>query len=169
MQKRNAIFGLLLFTIVAFCVCSTHIHNVYVGKGARAWSVERLISEYIQENDGQFPRSQKDLMEKGYLKIEYKEGRPKYFNKVTFYQQAKWQEWPVHLEWFTIRYGAKKEDFIVVDGALCEKNRQEVFLLDGPYNRKMEPALRRTYRMISLKWYELMKGESQGERIPVLE
>ena len=146
---------IVLFIIVLFVGYGTRINQLYQG---RAWSIERLISEYIKENAGQFPESQQDLISKRYLKVEYEKGIPQYFNKITYNnQQMEWQEWPVHLEWFTVRYGVQKEDFFVKNEVLYEKNNgQEVFLLDGPYNRRFEPTLRRTYRMISLKWYELM-------------
>jgi hypothetical protein len=159
--KKIYLFSLfiVLFIVVLFLGYGAQINQLYQG---RAWSIEQVISEYIQENAGQFPKSQQDLISKGYLKVEYEKGNPRYFNKIVYNdQRTEWQEWPVHLEWFTVRYGVQKEDFLVVNGRLCEKeNGQEVFLLDGPYNRRIEPTLRRMYRMISLKWYKQM-GENE--------
>lgn len=157
-KVKNKVLGILFFCLVAvgifFCYGGI-INQTYQG---RAWSIESIISEFIRENGGRFPNNQQELIEKGYIKVEYDNEKPKYFVKMKYGNRVEWQVWPVHLEWFTIQYGAKKEDFFIADNRLYDKNTNKVvFLLDGPYNRRIEPSLRQTYNIISIKWYEAMK------------
>lgn len=152
----------LVYIGVAFLVCGI----VFIGYGAsinhyyqsRAWAIESVVTRFIVEHEGRFPKSQQELIDEEYLKIDSQTGTARYFSKVEINNKMEWREWPVELHRFTIAYGARKEDLHVMDNKLYRKNsEEEVYLFDGPFNRSMEPSLRRSYRLISLKWYEQMK------------
>jgi hypothetical protein len=156
-RKIKIITSILLscaIAVVLFFIYGNLINQSYQG---RLWSIEQVISDFIKENNGRFPANQQELIDRGYIKVEHTNGTSRYFTKVKFGSKEEWREWPVYLERFTIRYGADKEDYVVINDGLYEKKTMKrVFLIDGPHNRKMEPTLRRSYNLISLKWYNKM-------------
>jgi len=138
---KNAI-GFFILIMVLFVMHGTFVNQMYQG---RAWSIEQLISDFIREN-GRFPDSEQELVDKGYIRIEFENGVPTCYVRTACDQKNKWEKWPVYLERFEILYGVKIDDFIVKDKKLYKRGTNEqIFLLSGPYNRKMEPTLRRMY------------------------
>lgn len=160
-KSRRLLYVFLGCCIALFWLYYAHVNVVMQIYQGRAWSIERLITDFIREN-GHFPYSQQELIDGGYLKIEYENNQPKYFKKIKGVEG--WKKWPVYLEWFKILYGVKKENIYMLDNALYEKTKhRRIFLLDGPYNRRIPPSLQSTYNLISLKWYKEMENVSARE------
>jgi len=162
---KTKLLWILVICVAAmgiFFAYGTIINQTYQG---RAWSIAQIVSDFISENEGCFPQNQQELIDNGYIKVEFENGIPRYYVRAVSNHKNEWQEWPVYLERFEISYGAQINDFIVKDKKLYKRGTNEqIFLLNGPYNRKMEPSLRRMYNLISLKWHEEMKRASRDNR-----
>jgi len=134
------------------------------------YQVYSCLKLFIQENK-RMPTSQKELMEKGYLRVEGEDDKHFYsircdhtevFTRVPAAENEKIPEcWLIvpYMEFF-IRYGIQKDDLFIRDDIVCDKiTGEKVLLFTGPKSF----ILSGTYRKLSTALYkELMKNEGKG-------
>ena len=125
----------------------------YVGLMTR---LGRPIAGYIRQNQGEFPSSEKDLIDKFFLKKEKTDDGFRYFLTDDFDEPVisdrGWN--PVDSKCFesiTISYGTELNNIEEVDGKLFDKGTgSQVLLIDGPGKL----GLKRYYERATLYWYE---------------
>lgn len=128
------------------------------------------ISSYIQENQGNFPVSEDDLIQQHFLKKAKIEEKDKSYD-VYFIRSFDYDPEDPENEknWLHVRgrqdgfkalkilYGVRIEDIEVIDGKLYDKStNQEILLIDGPHKKSTQ-----IYESCSLQWYKLMLQEKQ--------
>lgn len=122
---------------------------------ARAHTLGNVISCYIA-NEGYFPSSEDDLVQRGYLRKENND-----VNSIQYYIRCDpntegWHSlFPYKL--FKIRYGIDIQDLKIINGKVCDKITNEpILLIEGSYSF----ALKRTYESVTLMWYnQVLKKE----------
>ena len=110
-----------------------------------------MLSLYIRENNGQYPKSQDELIEKGYLRTQFIEGKVEYQYLVDFEEPYVWSKL-YYFEKFTIDYGVNLIDLEVKDEKLYDpKSKEHIVLIDGP---KVLLLSNDDYDYLSVKLYD---------------
>jgi hypothetical protein len=160
--KKAAPYSWVLFVIMAY-VIALYLQGIYTMALGRLVSVDSLIVGFV-EDFGRMPESQDELVAKGYLKREDVDGHAVYYKKNMVYDRPVWNGMNTPLDEFHISYGARKEDFVVRDGILIDRQTgKSRHLVTGPYDRAFGPSIRLHYERISQKWFFLMRDPSEEE------
>ena len=161
MSKRKHIINAvgLVVLIIVFIAFSKHVMNVSL-TGRNRVMTSAFIIGYIEKNDGRFPASEDELIEKGGLRKQVSDTETKYYyilkdgdghkNKLDDFGS------------FKLRYGSSLENVEMENGRLYDKlTHEEVLLIDGLYTEQLKDR----YRDMSCHWYKLMvemSKDSQG-------
>lgn len=160
--KTKQILLILIFPAVVVALCIGYYVLLpwifRIGSvGITAIRTHRLISRYIQENNGKFPPSEDDLISQKYIKKgRVRTGYEYYLNLNPSEPGERYYKY----FWFKslkIAYGTKIEEIELVDGKLYEKStNKQILLIDGPYRKQLKKS---HYEPLSVKWYEQMLKE----------
>jgi len=118
---------------------------------------QRLISRYIEENDGNFPASEDDLISKKYIKKDRVRNGYEYYLKLNpndpYYKYA-------NFKYLKIAYGTRLEDIALVNDKLYDKStNKQLLLIDGPYRKFLKG---KCYEPMSVKLYgQMVKEKSE--------
>ena len=129
------------------------------GKDARAYYLTSVLCNYIENNNGKFPASEKSLEDQGYLKIvKYKDVDCNYYFRREL--DDDWESFPEYSE-YKFFYGTDANDIKIVDNALVDrKSGEHILLIDGPYKILQN----RTYEYYSLVLYKAMIQKRKERR-----
>jgi len=118
--------------------------------------IDGSIAGYIQRNQGEFPSSEKDLIDQLFFKKEKTDDGFSYFFSGNFNDPGVSEVWwnSIQSEYFetlTISYGAKLSNIQVVEGKLFDQSTGcQVLLISGPEVW----GLKGYYEIPTLYWYE---------------
>ena len=132
-RKNLLILGICLSAVVFY-----EINLWYSYFDSRLWEIEKMFVAYVQRTKGDFPDSEKDLINEGLLKVENDHGVKIYkilnapFTKKNEID-AIWHRNRIFPK-MKITYGIKLEKLKIVDGELYDKStNKKTFLFSGPY------------------------------------
>ena len=147
--RKRDVYWVALF-ILFLCLIAYWGAYQYIGGtyGQSLHNLSNTLQHFISQNDGAFPASEAELIEKGYIikkngKIECKYFFFSHYDPKT--QISKLVSCP-HYDYFTIKYGASLEDV-----------KQGMVLLDGPYSIFVK------YRKHNNRLYKKMKAFKDGQ------
>jgi len=168
-SKKVVTITLMLLVLVAlpfvFFVTIRAVRNWYYPIGSIEITAKRfargILVPYISANNGVFPMSEDDLLNKKFLKKAKIHDGNEYYLKLgpsEFGEEAAYHK-NVWFKFLRINYGARVENIEVRGGKLYDKStKKQVLLIDGPYKQHLQ---KRCYESVSLHLYELMLKEKQ--------
>jgi len=168
-MRKAATVILIVCAGAAVCIFILFVNDWYIRLLDRErTSVDWLVGWlklFIAENEGRFPSSQQELIDKGLLKVEPHAGGYNY--RVYMGGNDKGGAVFPLFERFSIRYGTNVDDLEIRNATLFDKlTHKEVLLVQGFY-----PQLKQTYTVASVQLYYEMLGLQKQRRqlLPYLE
>jgi hypothetical protein len=158
---KNAAVCVLFAFLLAICSFSFYAHNVYTTAGGNANLVGSVVGGFVADT-GRMPYSMDELIASGYVRRTMIDGHAIYHGRIRLDGALHWLDTPLLLETFPCAYGTKKDGLVLCNGTLTDKSGKPTRLITGPYDRQIEPSLRRQYDRISRKWYSMMHDQPQG-------
>ena len=163
-KRTTTVVSIILFVLILVIVYKFGLIFQTCGSLARtAENIHHVIALYIQKNNGNFPSSEDDLIQKKFIKKVKGDDEYEYFLKLgSDDRQDKGYYKHHNFKLFEISYGVNVEDINRVGPKLYVKSTgEQMLLIDGPYRRHLKKT---QYEPISLKWYELMLEEKQKQQ-----
>ncbi|HOM62114.1 MAG TPA: hypothetical protein PLP49_11855 [Anaerohalosphaeraceae bacterium] len=147
MRKFDMVLVFAVLLIIGMYV-SWHIWKAFpVAYGHNLVKIKICLLYYIEQNSGEFPSSEEDLLQKGFLKVDNSHIYVQFPNTASTIESHRCFRFRA----FTIRYGTKFEDLKLFKGVLVDKKtNKEVLLINGPC-RFLLP-----YKDYSIEIYEKM-------------
>lgn len=150
-----ALLFALVFISISFYFTQVKHERYLIGLENDLRILGKKFKEYISQNNGSFPSSEEDLINKGFLaKKNLKESRiTRYYIPDPVYGVGATANY-FH-EW-KIEYGVKLEDLKVEEGKLYDINtNMQMVLIRGPFIRR-DRFLNKVYEEVSLDLYNEM-------------
>ncbi|GEM_PF-2360169 len=157
-RKITIFIVLTLLTLIVLIPVTRHYYNWIDAAskyGLTAVSIGKVIGRYTEENDGAFPKSEQDLIDKNFLKKAITDGNLIYYLKhgSSDLGEKAYNEC-FHFGEMKISYGISIEQIELRKGMLYNKESGELFLLiDGPYTKDL---MSQFYMRASVNLYESM-------------
>lgn len=167
LKKKHILIVGIFFSLIGYCIYSYYAKLSW-GSMQSVRAAASCIKLYIRENEGRFPTSEQDLINKGFVKIEtYSNLKQRYSVRCHFrdiFARRRLNQVPpvkktevwwtiIPLSKLNIKYGTKIDDIEVTDHRLYDKNTQaQIFLIESPYTI----GKRQEHESISFELYKEM-------------
>jgi hypothetical protein len=164
---KKIIKYILVVVILCFVLYFVFIKNeMYKVRDVDLLDMVAAIEGYISENNGQFPLSEQDLIDKGFLRIEKTSTETVYKVRIDYHQvragyrvvSPNWSE--VYFDKYKILYGASTDNIRLEGDMLYSVDtNQPVLLIAGPYKKYFKHSIitgDRTYEEFSVELYKMM-------------
>ena len=155
MTKRihfRIIFFLAIVTLLSVIGKSISIDRI----SSHLFLNSLMFTEFIKDN-GYFPKSEQELIDKGYMKIVLSNGNQQY--KYSSRGNDFWYDLN-EFDSYRYYYGTSISDLEYNNGVVYQKKSNKPFLfIDGPYSSSWK---KKTYNDVTIKIYEAITNASHS-------